>query len=838
MSTSLTDFASPEVVRALGWTLVHTLWQGAAVAGLLAVALRLTRAGRAATRYVLSAAALVLVPALAVGTFGWLYEPAASAAAPRLTVLTVAADPAPLSARTMALSIAPTLTWAERAELAARLAADRLEPWLPVLVLTWAVGLGLMLVRLGGGLLMVRRLRRVGVVPAPTAWQARAEALGTRLGVSRAVRLLESATVAGPVAVGWLRPAVLLPVGLLAGLPAAQLDAILAHELAHIRRHDYVLNLVQAVIEAVFFFHPAVWWMSARVRQEREHCCDDLAVRALGGDARPLARALAALAAWSAPAPTTPVALPRLTLAATGGALLTRVRRLLVPTPEAAARPGGGALAGSGAVALALLLTLTLNAVARGPQTAPQANPPASPAASTEPLQGAGVGDSSKKRRIERRIELRSADRALPPGGGRNLIIVKDKKNRLREVYVDGKKVPKEKLDEFRPLVEERLSETERTRREGLETRDADRRQAIEEAYRDFADAERRTALDREWRRLSRADRRAARDAERRAKAEARNADREHREEREERDIRIFLNGPRAEVNGRVIRLDSLERDLNDKIERAFSDVDFGNFHFSISDDDDDADADKNIIIERVAPPPPVPPVPPTPGNNAVPPVPPAPPAPPAAPRAPKAGADAKTQQRYRRQMQAYDKKMAAYGDQMRAYGKQMEAYGKQMEEYGRLQARANSAAPGGRAWKRGESWQLGGNGRWYRDESADDKREAADEARRSANEAHRDALRSAAEARREAAEARREAMREIERTRRDRATDPANFEDELRRDGLIGKDAKSYTVDYANGELKIDGKTQPTEVKEKYRKMLNIPANDKETIIRFKASK
>ena len=133
------------------------------------------------------------------------------------------------------------------------------------------------------------------------------------------VEILESAAVAVPTLVGWVKPVVLLPAAALAGLTAVQLEAILAHELAHVRRHDYLVNLLQSIVETLLFYHPAVWWVSAEVRAEREHCCDDLAI-AVCGDRLVYVSALAEL---------TSIERQVFALAATDGSLLTRVRRIL-----------------------------------------------------------------------------------------------------------------------------------------------------------------------------------------------------------------------------------------------------------------------------------------------------------------------------------------------------------------------------------------------------------------------------------------------------------------------------------------------------------------------------
>ena len=140
--------------------------------------------------------------------------------------------------------------------------------------------------------------------------------------------MLESAAVTVPTLVGWVRPVVLLPAAALSGLTPEQLEAILAHELAHVRRHDYLVNLLQSLVETLLFYHPAVWWVSAEVRAEREHCCDDLAV-AVCGDRLVYVSALAELTSMERRA---------FALAATDGSLLDRVRRILGRPVERAPR--------------------------------------------------------------------------------------------------------------------------------------------------------------------------------------------------------------------------------------------------------------------------------------------------------------------------------------------------------------------------------------------------------------------------------------------------------------------------------------------------------------------
>ncbi|WP_332368888.1 M56 family metallopeptidase [Spirosoma telluris] len=139
----------------------------------------------------------------------------------------------------------------------------------------------------------MQRLSKTATQPATQNWAQLTNRLSSTLAIRAAVQVRESARIAVPMVVGMLKPVLLLPIGLATSLSIREIEAVLAHELAHIKRHDYAVNLLQSVVEVLYFFHPALWWLSARVREEREHCCDDLAVQACGGDGRILAQALA-----------------------------------------------------------------------------------------------------------------------------------------------------------------------------------------------------------------------------------------------------------------------------------------------------------------------------------------------------------------------------------------------------------------------------------------------------------------------------------------------------------------------------------------------------------------
>jgi hypothetical protein len=187
--------------------------------------------------------------------------------------------------------------------------------------LVWLAGVAALLLRMAAGLWRVRQLQVTAFAAEPSRWQAAAERIARRLGIRAAVRVAETTQVDAPVALGWLRPVILLPIAALANLTPIQVEAILAHELIHVRRHDYVINILQTITETILFYHPAVWWVSRQIRVEREHCCDDVAVQVCG-DPVEYATALAELEEWRSREVS-------LAMAATGGSLMGRVRRLL-----------------------------------------------------------------------------------------------------------------------------------------------------------------------------------------------------------------------------------------------------------------------------------------------------------------------------------------------------------------------------------------------------------------------------------------------------------------------------------------------------------------------------
>ncbi|RMG67930.1 MAG: M56 family metallopeptidase, partial [Bacteroidetes bacterium] len=294
--------------QALGYTLLHALWQGALVSLALALILRLGGVDDARTRYRLSLLALAGLLIWSGVTLYW-YWPA-WAAAP-LSNGPVAAE--------QIITLGPAPLWAPAPETSWQQLAQAILPWLSLI---WGLGVLALGLRWLGSLYYVHRLRTQKVRPLATVWHHRLQQLMLDLGIQRPVQLLESERVRSPLTLGHFKPVILLPAGIVAGLTPAQVEAILAHELAHIQRYDFLVNLLVSLAETIFFFHPAIWWLGQTIRESREHCCDDMAV-SLCGDLRTYVTALADVQAHSLQA-------PGLTLAFAGRkqALLQRIKRL------------------------------------------------------------------------------------------------------------------------------------------------------------------------------------------------------------------------------------------------------------------------------------------------------------------------------------------------------------------------------------------------------------------------------------------------------------------------------------------------------------------------------
>ena len=426
-----------KLVTALGWTLLHSLWQGALIALLAGVALILLKKHSAAVRYYVTLTALSTIFLLAVVTFLEKYG----------------ADAERAAAPAVAYATAPVSTPAEGATGSVLPAsftnsfAGYFAGHFPLVVLGWAAGVLVLLLRLVGGLAYAARMKSYQVTAAHAQWQEKTDRLAERLGLRRTARLLESGLAKVPMTIGYLKPVILLPLGALAGMAPAQVEAVLAHELAHIRRHDYLVNLAQSLLEILMFYHPAVWWLSARVREEREHCCDDLAVASCS-DSVTFARALVHLEERYGQA-------PALVMAATGrdGVLLGRIKRLLAPGRRTPTFVEGFIVA---LVLLAGVGVVSVSAAARLHEPMINLNAPVT-TKSTAPAREAAA--SLPAERTAHYFQWAdSTDRR------NDVIIVKDKKGNIMELYVDGRRIPDKEIATYRQRIDQALAERKKNR--------------------------------------------------------------------------------------------------------------------------------------------------------------------------------------------------------------------------------------------------------------------------------------------------------------------------------------------------------------------------------------
>ena len=335
------NFASDQAMYELaGWTLIHFLWQGVLVAVAVWLLLQMFSRRAANLRYLVLCGGLASLAIFPAVTAVWL---AASWQTPQLaevlddtndsrTIVTEfgtvlnASNTLTSPKQTAELENAETTPVAldekkSAAGFSIQTWIESVREWSPRLIFFWAIGVLILSLRLTVGWIRTQRIKANGRHLESTALTSKMYELCNRLGVRQAVSLCQTDDILTPTVIGWIKPVVLLPASAISGLTMDQISAILAHELAHIKRHDYFVNLLQSMVEVLLFYHPAVWWISRGIRQERENCCDDLALQVCS-NRRDYIEALLQLEHQRNSEGS-------LAMAATGGALLQRVSRML-----------------------------------------------------------------------------------------------------------------------------------------------------------------------------------------------------------------------------------------------------------------------------------------------------------------------------------------------------------------------------------------------------------------------------------------------------------------------------------------------------------------------------
>jgi beta-lactamase regulating signal transducer with metallopeptidase domain/peptidoglycan/xylan/chitin deacetylase (PgdA/CDA1 family) len=323
-------FNSP-TVQALGWSLLHFIWQGTLLALVLAFAQKLLQSYSANLRYMISSITLSLMLLVMLGSFFYSLE--ANRVNPKSSSLTLNWNDKDHALEEAYFSVNNLLN-KQNTEVIQNVEnqanntsslVDRASNFMPWIVCFWGIGIFFLTIRFSISYFLAKQLVKNAIKPLSLELEAHFSLLAQKLGITQQIKFYLSAKVEVPTVIGWIKPVILIPVSSLTGLSNEQLEAIVLHELAHIRRYDYLVNIFQTLIETLLFYHPAVWWVSSQIRIERENCCDDIAVE-FNNNPLTYAKALITLEEIRQP--------QEIVMAANGGILMERIKRLLGVKPK------------------------------------------------------------------------------------------------------------------------------------------------------------------------------------------------------------------------------------------------------------------------------------------------------------------------------------------------------------------------------------------------------------------------------------------------------------------------------------------------------------------------
>lgn len=308
----------PHWTETLGWTLLNSVWQAALVMLLVIFVLRILPQRFSKARYAIACAGFFIVFIGSASTF-WLLQSnheTSSVSEVHYFFSTISSE--------QSIQNESATSWLKQTLVSA---VETIDNHMSLILFVWSLGAFAFSLRLISGWWFISSLKSDST-PLSNQWAEKLQSLATNLGMTKVIRLAESSRITTPMVIGFFKPIVLLPVGMLGGLTTSQVEAIFLHELAHIRRHDYLINLVQVIVETIFFFNPFVWILSNIVRREREYCCDDDVV-SIHGSSLEYAKALAQLEEWKLTKSTFGLA-----LAANKNQLLHRIKRIMEKTGE------------------------------------------------------------------------------------------------------------------------------------------------------------------------------------------------------------------------------------------------------------------------------------------------------------------------------------------------------------------------------------------------------------------------------------------------------------------------------------------------------------------------
>ena len=468
------------LLQALGWTFVHSLWQGVLIALIIGCLFLVLRKHSARIRYALAVCSLAAIFILSISTFVRYYSdsPLDRNSEVIATGTNSVGELCGINDLGVSQDEKVPLNNAENPGFFLEL-SGYFNRHFPLLVTLWLCGIIFFLLKLMGGLIYSERIKFRGIKPLPETWNKRFSLLKSKLEVKRQVEIVESYLARVPMVIGYFKPVILIPLGALSGIPNDQLEAIIAHELAHIKRHDFLINIFQTLVESIFFYHPAIWWISGIIRKEREHCCDDLAV-GVCDESLVYAKALANLEERSFEIPSFAVAITK-----RRHALLSRIKRLY-QRPETRNNPIEKWM--TLGILMMMITLLSFSFRTKGFHQAGAAVNPIN--TKTMGFVGTGINEIFSAASL---VELQDTLKKPKTSTIRTTffdasdqkekevkIIFEGKK--VKELYIEGERVPDDQMDQYQELIDNTLLELEEAEQE------------LKEAEKDLKEAEKTLA--------------------------------------------------------------------------------------------------------------------------------------------------------------------------------------------------------------------------------------------------------------------------------------------------------------------------------------------------------
>ncbi len=276
--------------EAIGWTIFHSIWQIAVIAALLGILLIILGRFSAQLRYFIASVSYIFILGVGVYTFTNNFKAQKEIAFVSNIQITEVQE------KTNGWVVPEIMLEESEEEPFLRAQVEVIKSffsrYFTFIAMVWVFGILLLSLRFIGNLVYLQRMKNYRVIPLNKNWQDKLLSLEEKLGMKQKIQLLQSSLTKVPLVIGFIKPVILIPLSALSGLSTKEIECIIAHELAHIKRNDYFINILQKIVEILFFYHPAVWWISTVVKMERENCCDDIAI-SLTGDSVNFVKALA-----------------------------------------------------------------------------------------------------------------------------------------------------------------------------------------------------------------------------------------------------------------------------------------------------------------------------------------------------------------------------------------------------------------------------------------------------------------------------------------------------------------------------------------------------------------